>query len=98
MILMIFNFLPLIHKYKKIKKIVEERYRARERERERIAKATIHTRAPRVPGNGANDMPGSLVNGTFREFSDGFVELGIPRTGSSPFLSDLHVSRTGLTP
>lgn len=31
---MIFNFLPLIHKYKKIKKIVEEKYRARERERE----------------------------------------------------------------
>lgn len=27
-------------------------------------------------------MPGPrLVNGTFREFSDGFVELGIPRTG-----------------
>lgn len=34
-----------------------------------------------VPGNGANDMPGPKpVNGTFREFLDGFVELGIPRT------------------
>lgn len=29
--------------------------------------------------------PRSLVlNGTFREFSDGFEELGIPRTGSAP--------------
>lgn len=29
--------------------------------------------------------PRSLVlNGTFREFSDGFEELGIPRTGSVP--------------
>ena len=49
-----------------------------------VTKLTIHTRprAPGVPGNGANDMPGpSLVNGTFREFLDGFVELGIPRTG-----------------
>lgn len=42
MILMIFNFLSLIQKYKKIKKIVREA----EREEERIAKATIHTRAP----------------------------------------------------
>lgn len=32
--------------------------------------------------------PRSLVlNGTFREFSDGFEELGIPRTGSVPPLS-----------
>lgn len=49
-----------------------------------VTKLTIHTRprASGVPGNGANDMPGpSLVNGTFREFLDGFVELGIPRTG-----------------
>lgn len=43
MILMIFNFLSLIQKYKKIKKIVR---REAEREEERIAKATIHTRAP----------------------------------------------------
>ncbi|KZC08296.1 hypothetical protein WN55_09200 [Dufourea novaeangliae] len=49
----------------------------------RVTKPTIHTRprAHGVPGNGANDMPGPrLVNGTFLEFSDGFVELGIPRT------------------
>lgn len=91
---MIFNFFPLIQKYKKIKKIVR-----REAERGRENRQSHHSHeGPRVPGNGANDMPGSLVNGTFREFSDGFVELGIPRTGSSPFLSDLHVSRTGLTP
>lgn len=93
---MIFNFFPLIQKYKKIKKIVR---REAERERGRENRQSHHSHeGPRVPGNGANDMPGSLVNGTFREFSDGFVELGIPRTGSSPFLSDLHVSRTGLTP
>lgn len=37
---------------------------------------------------GANDMPDSLgfaLNGTFREFSDGFEELGIPRPRQNLF-------------
>lgn len=70
---------------KEREKVIEGEDEGEKRIKKRVVtKLTIHTRprAPGVPGNGANDMPGpSLVNGTFREFLDGFVELGIPRTG-----------------